>query len=99
MTCKSTSQVEVHRIVFRFIAILAAIGVLSARFAREVLAQVRQAGQRRAASAHATRQNAEFNILSSSLFLPVATYDPGGHATVFVVVADVNGDGKLDVVV
>jgi hypothetical protein len=32
-------------------------------------------------------------------FLPVVTYDPGGPQAAMVVVADVNGDGKPDLIV
>ena len=34
-----------------------------------------------------------------SLFLPAVVYNPGGYRSVSAVVADVNRDGKLDVVV
>jgi uncharacterized protein (DUF2141 family) len=99
MASQRTRKVEVLRVVSRFIAILALFAFLTIVVAPATLAQIPQAGKRRAASSHSTRQNAEFTTSGSSLFLPVATYDPGGHATVFVAVGDVNGDGKLDVVV
>src|SRR5260221_8649094 len=38
-------------------------------------------------------------IASGPSFLPVVTYDPGGFETNMVAVADVNGDGKPDLVV
>jgi hypothetical protein len=38
-------------------------------------------------------------IASTPLFLPVVTYDPGGSEASMVVVADVNSDGKPDLIV
>jgi hypothetical protein len=51
-------------------------------------------------SAHAQgrRKTASSNPGSLS-FLPVVTYDPGGPQAAMVVVADVNGDGKPDLIV
>jgi Bacterial Ig-like domain (group 3)/FG-GAP-like repeat len=98
MASPCTSKVEVHRIVFRFSAILALSAVLTV-LVIPVGAQVPAARQRNAASARSTNRAVQPNSSDSSLFLPAATYDPGGHATVFVAVADVNSDGKLDVVV
>ncbi len=99
MAPKRNPTVEVLRVVARFIAVLAVIAVLTAVVAPAVLAQGPQASQRRAARAKSKRQNALINSSDSSLFLPTVAYDPGGDATIFVAVADVNGDGKLDLVV
>src|SRR5258706_4256214 len=35
----------------------------------------------------------------TSLFLPPVSYDPGGFEASMIAVADLNGDGKLDLVV
>jgi Bacterial Ig-like domain (group 3)/FG-GAP-like repeat len=50
------------------------------------------------ADAQGKRKAASSNPGSLS-FLPVVTYDPGGPQAAMVVVADVNGDGKPDLIV
>jgi hypothetical protein len=51
-------------------------------------------------TAHAQgKRKAASSNPSSVSFLPVVTYDPGGPQAAMVVVADVNGDGKPDLIV
>src|SRR4051794_35975572 len=43
--------------------------------------------------------SASFTVSASPLFLPAVSYGAGGGATESVAVADVNGDGKADLIV
>lgn len=99
MTRKRTPKVEVLRLVFRSVAILAVAAVLTIIVVPPVLSEVPAERQRNAESAKSTRQTTLSTSSGSSLFLPVATYDPGGSQASMVVVADVDGDGKPDLVV
>src|SRR5260370_29559480 len=77
-----------------FVAAVIAIVMLSVVFV--ALAQVPRAGQQSGksnAAAPAPAMDA-----GPLMFLPAVNYDPGGIVS-SVVVADVNGDGKLDMVV
>ena len=98
MASQRTPKVEVLCVVSRLLAILAVFAIVTIVFAPTVRGQISAENRRRAASVKA-RQNALFNSSTSSLFLPAVAYDPGGDATIFVAVADVNDDGKLDLVV
>jgi hypothetical protein len=99
MPHKRTPKVEVLCVVFRSIAILAAVAALTIVAVPTVLGQIPAEKQRNAASAKSTRQKAPSSASGSSLFLPVVTYDPGGSEASMVVVADVNSDGKPDLIV
>ncbi len=51
-------------------------------------------------TAHAQGEQKAVGLNPGSLsFLPVVTYDPGGPQAAMVVVADVNGDAKPDLIV
>ncbi len=66
------------------------------------LARVTGAGQPKRSAASAVpglRQKGAAQPLDSPLFLPAVGYDSGGYAAGSVAVADVNGDGKPDVIV
>jgi hypothetical protein len=99
MPHKRTPKLEVLCVVFRSVAILAAVAVLTIVAVPTVLSQIPAEEQRNASSAKSTRQKAPSGASGSSLFLPVVTYDPGGSQASRVVVADVNSDGKPDLIV
>jgi hypothetical protein len=99
MPHKRTPEVEVLCVVFRSVAILAAVAVLTIVAVPTVLGQIPAEKQRNAASAKSTRQKSPSSASGSSLFLPVVTYDSGGSEAGMVVVADVNSDGKPDLIV
>jgi hypothetical protein len=44
-------------------------------------------------------QDVQFSALNSSLLLPRVAYSAGGDGTIAAAVSDINGDGKLDVMV
>ncbi len=99
MPHKRAPKVEVVSVVFRPVAILAAVAVLTIVAVPTVLSQIPAEKHRTAASAKSTRQKAPSSASGASLFLPVVTYDPGGSEASMVVVADVNSDGKPDLIV
>ncbi len=99
MASQHTSKVKVLRLVAPFIAILAVIALVTVVVTPAALTQVPQANQRHAAPAKSRSQGALFNSAGSSLFLPAVTYDQGGVNALAVAVADVNGDGKPDLIV
>ena len=61
----------------------------------EAASQVTGAGQ----SFMMTSVASSLQMIDAPLFAPVVTYDPGGPQASMVTVADVNGDGKPDLVV
>ena len=99
MASQRTRKVEVLRLVAPFIAILGVIALVTVVVTPAALTQVPQASQRHAAPAKSRPQSGLFNSSGSSLFLPAVTYDQGGVNALAVAVADVNGDGKPDLIV
>lgn len=91
MTCKLTGKNRALRVASSCVAILTILAALVA------LAQVTDAGQPSA------KPSEEFDGLATDsgplLFLPAAGYDSGGYTATSIAVADLNGDGKLDLVV
>jgi hypothetical protein len=99
MIHKRTPEVEVLSVVFRSIATLAVVVALTIVVVPTVLGQIPTEKQQNGASAKSTRQKALSSSSGSSLFLPVVTYYPGGSQASMVAVADVNGDGRPDLIV
>lgn len=94
MTRTLTSKVPGLGVVFLSFTILAILATLAAQ------TQVSDADQSSRTLAVARAQPGSDLIGSGSpLFGPVATYNPGGFQTSMVTVADVNSDGKPDLVV
>jgi hypothetical protein len=98
MTRKPAPTAPVHSGVARFMATLM---VLAAPVA---LAPMTGAGQRSQSSLSWTRLHARGSAASATqpstpLFLPAKSYDSGGYVPFSVAVADVNGDGKPDLVI
>jgi uncharacterized protein (DUF2141 family) len=96
MTGKRSLRIKI-RILSSFILSLAALTVLIAFAAPAPQAGSGQRSLGRA-SALSTRQEAGYSTVNTSLFLPPVAYDSGGYTASFVAVGDVNGDGKLDLV-
>jgi hypothetical protein len=65
------------------------LGVLTVLLSVVALAQMKGAGP----------ASAKPNVVSAPLFLPAVIYDSGGEGATSAVVADVNGDGKPDLLV
>jgi hypothetical protein len=93
MALKRNPKVAVFRVVSLRIAILA-VSVATAAIGQE-----KTASQPYTLSALSTRKNASPSASGTVLFLPAVTYGAGGTFAESVAVADVNGDGKPDLVV
>ena len=99
MTSKRSLRIET-RILPASVLFIAVLSILTA------FAVPAQQADARQPSPKVRRQGNQVNKASSSvpgsgssLFLPAVTYYAGAGATVAAVVADVNGDGKADLVV
>ena len=95
---KRTLEVEVLCVGFWSVAIIAVVAILTIVAVPSALSQIPIENQQHRASAKSTRQKALSSSSGSSLFLPVVTYQGGSQASM-VAVADVNGDGKPDLIV
>jgi Bacterial Ig-like domain (group 3)/FG-GAP-like repeat len=92
MASKRIPKSDVLRAVSLLLATLTFLVAIGA------IAQVPQASQPNAQPGRSTRGNTLSSSSNSSLFLPVVTYGTG-MAALAVAIADVNGDGKPDVIV
>jgi hypothetical protein len=87
-----TRNRHVLRIASLFLASLTILIALPVR------GQKQAASQQHVAPAKSRRQSTSLSSSDIALFLPVVTYGSGGFEPSSVAVADVNGDGKVDLV-
>src|SRR5208282_1401257 len=80
-------------------AVLAPAGTSVLAQAERPLSPWSGAGSSHVSREHTKRHDARATDKSPHLFLPAVTYDSGGEQASSVAVADVNGDGKADIVV
>src|SRR3954463_1807052 len=97
MPRKLSAKIKAFHLVFRFIAIPAVVAVLTGIVSPAASAQSSQARQRTGVSAKSNSANLSASDIS--FFLPVVTYSSGGFEPYSIAVADVNLDGKADVLV
>ena len=93
MAHKRTSNIQLLCVVSLYLAIFTILVPLL------VTAQRSDASPRSMASTASTQPNGSSNTLTTLSFLPAVTYDSGASTATSVAVADVNGDGKPDLLV
>ena len=93
MTCKRVPKAHLFSVISLLITTLTVLVALGA------LAQVTAMSQPYTAAVVSTRQNASPSPSSTPLFLPAVVYGSGDNEASSVAVADVDGDGKPDLVV
>jgi hypothetical protein len=89
MTGKVTRKAKIPRVITKLFAVFIVL------IAAAVLAQTRRAGQ-------VSNRNGSVDRamdIGPLLFVPAVAYDSGGYTSTSVAVGDLNGDGKLDLVV
>src|ERR1700676_4162534 len=99
MTRKDTRNTSVLRGITPFIAVLTIMIALTALAQTKGVGQT--SGKSHAGGAPVAAAPATFGPMKpfAPLFLPTVTYDSGGLPASSVAVADLNGDGKPDLVV
>lgn len=99
MALRRAYQVEFLRVIPQVMASLAAVALFTTLFAQAAFAQIARAGQQNATATALSRNRAVFNSSDPSLFSPVKILNSGGNYSESLAAADLNGNGKLDVVV